>query len=274
MVADRAVIEPSVADDPADTRYQFERLGYFWRDPSDSSEDRLVFNRTVTLRDTWSSRQGKKPSAATVGDPKPRRNAGGDGIRTSSRPTPAEAPRSAELEARRRRYVSELGVADDEAEIITREPALSDFFEASLVPGAPPRSAANWLVNELPRESGGADIGALRIDGARLGRLVALVEADRISTASARIVLAEILASGEDPELVVERRGLDQVSDPGALREIAVAVVAENPKKASEYRGGRDGLLGFFMGQAMRRTGGTANPEVVRDLVVAALREG
>lgn len=274
VVAKQAMIEPSVANDPADTHYQFERLGYFWRDPVDSREDALVFNRTVTLRDTWTNRQGKQASAAAQGDVRPRKRAVAErDTGPSSRRAPAEPMRSPELEGRRRRYVSELGVADVEAEIITRNGELADFFEAALVPGVSGRSAANWVVHELPRESGGASIGDIRIDGARLGQLVALVEDDRISAASARIVLAEILESGEDPEAVVQRRGLAQESDPDALRDIAVSVVAENPAKAAEYRGGREGLLGFFMGQAMRRTGGTAKPEVVRELVMAALRE-
>ncbi len=273
VVAKGALIEPSVADDPADTRYQFERLGYFWRDPVDSREDALVFNRTVTLRDTWSNRQGKKTQKSQAPEQKPRRKAPpAENAAPALRKAPAEFVRSPELEERRRRFVTELGVAEDEAEIITRDPQVADFFEAALLPGVPARSAANWVVHELPREAGGTAISELRIDGAGLGGLVAMIEAGRLSSASGRIVLADILKSGESAEAIVARRGLDQVSDPDALREIAVAVVAENPAKAAEYRGGREGLLGFFMGQAMRRSGGRANPEVVRDLVVEALR--
>lgn len=266
-----ARIEPSVASDAPDTRYQFERLGYFWRDPVDSQEDALVFNRTVTLRDTWGNRQGKKE--ATPAEPRPRKRVASDQPReTAPRRAPAEPSRSPELEERRKRFVADLGVSDVEAEIITRDSVVADFFEAALASGAPPRAVANWVVHELPRESGGERIADLGLDAGRLGRLVALVESGRISAASGRTVLAEILNSDEEPEAVVERRGLSQLNDPEALREIANAVVAENPGKAAEFRAGRAGLLGFFMGQAMHRTGGTANPEVVRELVLAALQ--
>lgn len=268
-----ALIEPSVLDDSPETRYQFERLGYFWRDPVDSRPGALVFNRTVTLRDTWTKLS--KEDGAPVPRPEPKKSKQRPPVDAASQTEAATEPaRTPEMEERRRRYVTALGVADVEAEIITRDRETADFFETAIAPGASPRLVANWLVHELPREMEGRGLGELPFSGAGLAKLVALVESAVISAASAREVLSEMAQSGTDPEVVVERRGLRQESDPAALREVAVAVVEEHPSKAAEYRAGRTGLLGFFMGQAMRRTGGVANPEIVRGLIEEALGQG
>jgi glutaminyl-tRNA synthetase len=268
-----ARIEPSVANDPDDTRYQFERLGYFWRDPVDSRPDSLVFNRTVTLRDTWAKHAmtsgGQAPAAPGVSKKEKARARGA--AAGPAGPGFQEASRAGELDERRARYVRELGVPEVEAEIVTRELATADLFEAALAAGASPRGVANWVVHELPREIGGRTIENLPLTGPQIGTLVALVEAGTLSSSAGREVLAEMVASGVDPEEIVEKRALRQVSDRRILAPIVEEVVTLNAAKAAEYRGGRVGLLGFFVGQVMRRTGGRANPEVVRELLANAL---
>ncbi|MBV9774874.1 MAG: glutamine--tRNA ligase, partial [Gemmatimonadetes bacterium] len=96
---------------------------------------------------------------------------------------------------------------------------------------------------------------------------VALVDDGTISTAAGRTVVAELTRDGGDPREIVERRGLRQVSDEGALAPVVEQVVAASAAKAAEYRSGKTGLMGFFVGQVMRQTGGTANPELVRRLL-------
>ncbi|HUE95868.1 MAG TPA: GatB/YqeY domain-containing protein, partial [Longimicrobiaceae bacterium] len=142
----------------------------------------------------------------------------------------------------------------------------------ALADGANPRSVSNWLVHELPREIGERTIANLPFSGRDLGSLVALVDEGTLSSSAGREVLAEMVETGGAPDAIVERRGLRQVSDPDTLRPVVAAVLTENPKKVEEYRGGRIGLLGFFMGQVMRRTGGRANPEVVKELLEADLQ--
>ena len=112
------------------------------------------------------------------------------------------------------------------------------------------------------------------MDEEQKARLLALVESGTLSSSAAREVLREMVETGDTPEAIVERRGLRQVSDHDALEPIAAEVVRLHPEKAEEYRAGRSGLIGFFIGQVMRRTGGTANPEVVRELLEEALRKG
>jgi Asp-tRNA(Asn)/Glu-tRNA(Gln) amidotransferase B subunit len=133
--------------------------------------------------------------------------------------------------------------------------------------GAPPKPAANWVVQELPRIAAEAGEGAVPLTGAGLAGLIALVEAGDVSTAGAREALGEMLRTGDAAAAVVDRRGLRQVSDAGALVPAVEQVLAANAAKAEEYRGGKTGLLGFFVGQVMRATGGKANPEVVSALL-------
>lgn len=268
-----AMVEPSVADDEADTRYQFERLGYFWRDPGDSQPDALVFNRTVTLRDTWSRRaieRGGAPPAASQKDEERARRVSGGAPQVD--PGLIEPPRSEALARARERYVEQLEVPDVEAEILTREKSSVDLFESALGGGeASPRSVANWVVHELPREAGGRGIDQLPFTGKDLGHLVGLVDGGTLSSSAAREVLAEMVATGEDPEAVVERLGLRQLNDEDALREVVEKVIADNPGKVETYRGGKTGLMGYFMGQVMRSTGGRANPEIAKSLLQSEL---
>ncbi len=271
VVVENARIEPSVQDDPPGSRYQFERLGYFMSDPEDSTADRLVFNRTVTLRDTWSRRAAGGQTGAASG--------GGGEKAASEKAAPelsaeehrrlreAAAPeRSGELESRRRR-MEELGVDAEDAELITREAALADFFEAALETGGPPQRVANWVVNELPREIDDRPLADLPFGGREFGELVGLLEDGTLSSSTAREVLTEMVETGAAPGAVVDRKGLRQISDRSALDEVVEGVLAANPAKVEEYRAGRPALLGFFMGQLMRASGGKANPELAKELL-------
>jgi glutaminyl-tRNA synthetase len=298
VVAAGARVEPSVATDPAGSRYQFERLGYFVMDGVESRPDRLVFNRTVTLRDTWGKvrePEGRRPRGLSAQREEPEaRSAGGKrrneerGARSEGAAQPGTGakvaggnPRSAirnppsdrspELESRRRRYEAELGLGAEEAELLTRDAAQADLFEDAVGAGASAKAAANWTVQELPRVAGGRAPDALGFGGRELGELAVLVENGTISTAAAREVLAEMADGGGPPAEIVERRGLRQISDEAALAPEVDAVLAELAAKAEEYRGGKTGLMGLFVGQVMRRTGGRANPELVRRLLEARL---
>ena len=273
VVVRDAVVEPSVRSDPPGSRYQFERVGYFCSDIVESTADGLVFNRTVTLRDTWTkmaqaapaARQERKKAPATDGaaPPKPRTKA------------PAyDTPRSPELEERRRRFEAELDLPPEELDGVTRELTVALMFEDAVAAGASPKAAANWMIHELPREIGSRTIDNLPFSGGELGELAVMVEGGTLSTAAARQVLGEMVNAGGHPREIVERLGLRQVSDEGALTPVIEQVIAANGAKADEYRGGKTGLLGFFVGQVMRQTGGKANPELVNRLIRERLGGG
>ncbi|HEX5726133.1 MAG TPA: glutamine--tRNA ligase/YqeY domain fusion protein, partial [Longimicrobiaceae bacterium] len=259
LVVRDARIEPSVRDDPPGSHYQFERVGYFCSDREESTAGALVFNRTVGLRDTWAKvARGERPAPRAE-----RKRESAPRTRTAADPP----PRTPELEARRKRYVASLGLAPEEADVLTRDLATANLFEAALGRGGSPKGVANWVIHELPREIGGRTLENLPFGGRELGELVALVEDGTLSSSAAREVLAEMVERGGEPRTLVETLGLQQVSDPAVLAPAVDTVIAANAAKAEEYRGGRTGLLGFFVGQVMRKTGGKANPERVRELL-------
>ncbi|HEX6371045.1 MAG TPA: glutamine--tRNA ligase/YqeY domain fusion protein [Longimicrobium sp.] len=270
VVVPGAIIEPSVKDDPPGSRYQFERVGYFCSDVVDSRPDALVFNRTVTLRDAW-AKATAQPAAAPRAEKKPKaERAPRDRTESTGGARPAgamEIVRSPEMEAKRARFVDELGLSPSDADVLTRDDELAGLFEATVGLGAAPRAVASWIVNVVLLEVKERGITNIAFTPAELRELIGLVEDGTISSASGKAVLADMTRGGGSPAEIVERRGLRQVSDPTALTPIVDQVIAANAAKADEYRAGKTGLLGFFVGQVMRQSGGNANPALVSQLV-------
>jgi glutaminyl-tRNA synthetase len=266
VVVENALIEPSVQHDEPATHYQFERVGFFIRDP-DTAPDRLVFNRTVTLRDTW-AKQTQAPGARSDG--RPQRD------RPHARSEGTERRALDELSADRRAAVHEFArvhqLDDVTAEILTREPATERLFMATVEEGASARLTANWIVNELAREVGDTPADTLAFDAPQFAALLRMIENEEINSSAARDVFATLVREGGDPAAIVDARGLRQVSDVGALERIVDDVIAANPDKLAAYRNGRTGLLGFFVGQVMSRSGGKANPQVVQSILAEKLQ--
>ncbi|WP_257449619.1 glutamine--tRNA ligase/YqeY domain fusion protein [Archangium lipolyticum] len=252
LVVTRGLVEPSVARDPADTRYQFERVGYFWRDPVDSRADALVFNRIITLKDTWGRKEeGAEPRAQS----KPKSEKKADAA------APVRAPLTGEQEPVFAR-LRERGLTENDAYLLAREPQLTAYLEG--VSDAQLVSLAPWVVNDL---ANAIREGSNRVAREDLAALVALVSEGSISARIAKDVLAEAQTSGEAPVRIVERKGLRVVSDEGQLRTAIQGVLDTNPAKVAEYRGGKKGLMGFFTGQVMRATNGQADPKAVARLL-------
>jgi aspartyl-tRNA(Asn)/glutamyl-tRNA(Gln) amidotransferase subunit B len=177
-----------------------------------------------------------------------------------------------------RRYMDAWGLSADDARTLTAERALSDYFDAAVraygdVAGA--RAIGNWIQSELLRELNrdGLDASVCPVAPAHLAALVALIEAGTISGKIAKGVFGEMYRTREAPDAIVARQGLRQISDEGALEEIARQVVAANPKQAADYRGGKDKLIGFFVGQVMKQTQGKANPQVINQVLARILAE-
>ena len=277
-VVAEARIEPSVGDDPSGSHYQFERLGYFVSDIVDSAPGRLVYNRIITLRDSWSKQsQAEQEPAQPV--ERPAQRAGAAGKDAEAKGSDAESRRSRadgrndlragipELASRLARYTDELGLPFEDADVLTRDLGLARFFEDALAACHAPRAVANFVTNEVLRELKGRDIAQLPFGGAEVGRLVGLIEQGTISATIGKEVFAAMLEGGGSPELIVRDRGLEQIDDAAHLEPIVAEVVAANAAKAEQYRSGKTGLLGFFVGQVMRATQGKANPQLVQTLV-------
>jgi glutaminyl-tRNA synthetase len=281
QVLQGCLAEPSLSQTEPGERYQFERQGYFVADLVDSKPGALVFNRIIELRDSWArSAQGEQPAAkpAKGGKTQP---APTNGKGDSAQSEPARGGRSEvreqaratnpELASRFAHYSSTLGLSEEEADVLTGDLAVAQFFEAALATHNNPKAVANWVMNEVLRELKEKPVGALPFDGAQLGALVALIDDGTITTTSAKEVFAEMLQTGDKPPAIVERRGLKQVADPTALAPTIEKIITANPEKVEQYRAGKSGLLGFFVGQVMKESGGKANPQLVQELVRSRL---
>ncbi len=176
-----------------------------------------------------------------------------------------------ELPAQRRaRYVDDLGLSEYDAGVLTADAALAAYFDAVVAAGIPPKRAANWVTGEFSRLLNQHAAEGLRADRvaltpAGLAQLIGEVEAGRVSGTNAKTVLAEVFETGEDPRAVIERDGLGQVSDGGAIGTEIDAVLAEFPGQVAEYRSGKAQLFGFLVGQVMKRTAGRADARLVNE---------
>ena len=269
-----AKVEPSIRADSPDTRYQFERTGYFWRDPVDGLGDKLVFNRIVSLKDTWRS-------SKTKSDPDLRRgkagseNVGNNAIKVE-KPAVSEsrdAARAAapELAARFERYSSDLGLTLEQADLLTASLEVSDFFEKALAVHDHPAEVASWLTTDLRGLLGARRLGDLPFEGEDLGHLVALVAADRLSRRAGKDVLARMAREGGNPEQLVVEMGLEKVADVTVLEGVIEEALNAWPEKVAEYQAGKTGLIGMFVGEVMKMTKGAADPKKVRKLLVQRL---
>ncbi len=262
-------IEPSVLRDPPGMRYQFTRLGYFWPDPVDSSPDALVFNRIVPLRDSWAKIAKKQATAKTDGEAKkPRPKAASE----APKPPAAKDPDLTERQQTRlARYTDTWGLPRKDALVLVGNPAVAAFFEEAVAAHDNPKAITNWIIHGLLPARKDTPMDALPFTAAQLAALVALIDEGALSSRLAKEVFAEMMQHGGDPAEIVEKKGLTQLSDPDALTPLIDKLLAAYPDKADQYRAGKTGLLGFFVGQVMRQTGGKANPQLVKELVEAKL---
>ena len=177
-------------------------------------------------------------------------------------------------EARRRRFTEELGLSDYDADLLVAERARADYFEAAAA-GRDAKQAANWVAGELlgRLNKEGLEIEAAPIPAARLGELIDLVADGTLSGRMGRELFEAMWETGRPAAAIVEERGLRQISDTGALEGLVDELLAREADKAAEYRAGRTRLLGFFVGQVMKATGGKANPKMVNELLRARLEE-
>ena len=174
---------------------------------------------------------------------------------------------NADLAARHDRYMTELGLPVEQADLLTGDPAVAHFFEATLAVSGNAKSSANWVNNEVVRELKGRPAEGLPFTGAELGELVKLVDVGAITNAAAKTVFAEMLAGGGTPQAIVARLGLDQALSDAELAALVDQALAALPAKVAEYRAGKTSLLGMFTGQVMKATGGKANPQRVQEML-------
>jgi len=174
---------------------------------------------------------------------------------------------------RRARFESEYGLPAYDAEVLTASKELSEYFEQAVRTHSSPKAISNWVMGDVMRIANERavdsepDFSDLQVTPEKLAGMVALIDDGTISGKIAKTVFEKMVESGDDAATIVEREGLVQVTDEGAIGEVIEKILAANPDKVEEFRGGKDKLLGFFVGQVMKESGGKANPQAVNKLL-------
>ena len=171
---------------------------------------------------------------------------------------------------RRARFVVEHGLSETEAGILTTSRAVADWFEAAATAyGGDAKKISNWIIADLYGllNEAGINLPESRITPANLAALVHMVDSEAISGKQAKTVLAEMFATGKEPEAIAKEKGLEQISDSSAIESVVDEVIAEQTEAADKVRAGQLNTIGFLVGQVMKKTKGQANPGVVNDLL-------
>ena len=269
-----ARVEPSLVEHPAGSRFQFERTGYFVADEIDSRRDRLVFNRIVNLREGQTGSASVSSAAITMPEKVPHK----PNAKAATRPK-GTSPAEFRAEARRRDaelqkaydHALTIGISAGDADLLSGDHATAQLFAAAAALGHP-AATARWVINELPRALAGHDLADIAVRPEYLAILVSLVEVGTISNSAGKEVLTELIASGKDPHEIVKAHGFDQTLSSDDLGRLIDDVIANNAAKVAEYRAGKTALLGFFVGQVVRASGGKANPQSVSKPLEEKLR--
>ena len=171
---------------------------------------------------------------------------------------------------RRARFMSDYGLPEYDAEILTSERSLSDFFEAAVQAYAgDPKKVSNWMMNDVLRmlNDRGLTAASLRLTPQHLAEAIQLVDEKVINTSTGKALIPKVQDSGKSPRQIVEEEGLAKVSDEDAIRGIVQAVIDANPNEVATYRGGKTSIIGWFVGQVMRQSRGKADPQTARKLL-------
>jgi aspartyl-tRNA(Asn)/glutamyl-tRNA(Gln) amidotransferase subunit B len=174
-------------------------------------------------------------------------------------------------DAKRARFIKEYGLPPYDAGVLVAERASADFFEQT-AKGRDPKLAANWVINELfgRLNKEGLDIARSPVSASALGAIVDLISQGVISGKIAKDLFEIVWREGGDPRAIVEERGLKQVTDTGAIEAAVDAIIAANPDKVAQAKA-KPTMLGWFVGQVMKATGGKANPQAVNELLKSRL---
>ncbi|MBH9968612.1 Asp-tRNA(Asn)/Glu-tRNA(Gln) amidotransferase subunit GatB [[Bacillus] enclensis] len=172
-------------------------------------------------------------------------------------------------DARKQRYVEELGLPAYDAMVLTLTKEMSDFFEETVGEGAEAKQASNWLMGEVSAYMNAQqkELHELKLTPSGLAGMIKLIEKGTISSKIAKKVFKELVENGGDAEQIVKDKGLVQISDEGALLKIVTETLDNNPQSIEDFKNGKDRAIGFLVGQIMKATKGQANPPMVNKLL-------
>ena len=171
-------------------------------------------------------------------------------------------------QAKRKRYMS-LGLSEYDASVIVEQMGLALFFDEVLKLGASPKIAVNFIMGEIAAylKEEKLEITDTKLTPENLVELISLIEKNTISNNIGKQIIIDMMKDGTKASKIVEDRGLSQISDTGAIKEIVQKVIDSNPNQVNAYKNGKVQLLGFFVGQVMKETKGRANPKAVNEIL-------
>lgn len=178
-------------------------------------------------------------------------------------------------ESRKTRYISEYGLSEKDARLITASKHLSDLFEKTKDVCGNAKLSANWILSDISRILNEKEMEPDQIpfSADQLGKMISLIEKGTISSAIGKKVLTELFENPADPEEIVKAKGWIQISDEGAIKELVLKVIEENPQSVADFKAGKDKALGFLVGQAMKQTKGQANPQMLNKMFMEELKK-
>jgi aspartyl-tRNA(Asn)/glutamyl-tRNA(Gln) amidotransferase subunit B len=179
-------------------------------------------------------------------------------------------------EAKTSRFISDFGLTPSDARFLTSELALANYFESVFAKSKSPAKAVHsWIAGEFMRylNDSGVNIEDVTLPPESFAELIDMVTEKTVSGNNAKVVLAELIKDGGDPQEIVKAKNLTQVSDEGFIQEIVTKILNDNPKEVDEYNAGKETLFQWFMGQVARATKGKADPNVAKELMVKGLEE-
>ncbi|MDF0728939.1 Asp-tRNA(Asn)/Glu-tRNA(Gln) amidotransferase subunit GatB [Cytobacillus sp. S13-E01] len=178
-------------------------------------------------------------------------------------------------DARKKRYVEELGLPAYDANVLTLTKEMSDFFDETVQAGAEAKQASNWIMGEVSAylNAEQKELYEIALTPEGLAGMIKLIENGTISSKIAKTVFKELVENGGDAEKIVKDKGLVQISDEGALTKIIGEILDANPQSVEDFKGGKEKAVGFLVGQMMKQTKGQANPQMVNKLLVEELKK-
>lgn len=258
-----ALVEAAVITDRADVRFQFERQGYFYADPIDYTDEKPVFNKIVGLKDSWAKKTKviENIDKTEIISKQETKN-----LQVIGEVTPMSENQKTLFD----KYTNEHKLNSEVANILARDEKLSSFYEKTLSKLNSPVSIANIVVNEVAKELKQAN--ELKFTASQIAELIKMVDDEIISNKIAKQIFEEMTQTGVNPSKIVEDKGLVQISDPIIILPIIDEIISRNPDNVEKFKAGNTKLLGFFVGQVLKATGGKANPQVVNELVAEKLK--
>ena len=172
-------------------------------------------------------------------------------------------------ESRKERYINEYNLSEKDANIITSSKYLSDLFEEASEVCGNRKAVNNWIISDISRILNEKELEADQIPftAEHLGHLVELIDKGTISSSIGKKVIEELFENPKEPEEIIKEKGWIQISDEGAIREVVLKVLEENPNSVADYKAGKDRAIGFLVGQAMKATKGKANPQMLNKML-------